>query len=192
MALVVLANFATTRFVTPPSGAGGLSFVVTASEGAKFPALSGGNYFYGVASNTAQTIFEVMKITAISTDTFTIVGGGRGADGSTPLTWNVGDLFYLPVTRLMLAEYKPLNCFASDTAVTATNATNILPTSDPFGGTVLSAAWDGSRWRIVSSHGEDVRVGFADNATKWNGAAKTVSVSAPSGGVDGDIWFMYS
>ena len=29
----------------------------------------------------------------------------------------------------------------------------------------------------------------AVNATKWGGAAKTVSTLAPSGGVDGDIWF---
>ena len=29
----------------------------------------------------------------------------------------------------------------------------------------------------------------AVNATEWNGAAMTVSTSAPSGGSDGDIWF---
>ena len=28
-------------------------------------------------------------------------------------------------------------------------------------------------------------------ATKWNGAAKTVSTAAPSGGANGDIWFQY-
>jgi hypothetical protein len=33
--------------------------------------------------------------------------------------------------------------------------------------------------------------GTADNATKWANAAKTVSTSAPSGGLDGDIWFKY-
>lgn len=30
-----------------------------------------------------------------------------------------------------------------------------------------------------------------DNSTKWNGAAKTVSTAAPSGGANGDIWFQY-
>ena len=29
------------------------------------------------------------------------------------------------------------------------------------------------------------------NSTKWNGAAKTVSTAAPSGGANGDIWFQY-
>ena len=28
-------------------------------------------------------------------------------------------------------------------------------------------------------------------STKWNGAAKTVSTAAPSGGANGDIWFQY-
>ena len=33
--------------------------------------------------------------------------------------------------------------------------------------------------------------GNASSATKWNGAAKTVSTAAPSGGANGDIWFQY-
>lgn len=35
-------------------------------------------------------------------------------------------------------------------------------------------------------------VSLAANATKWDGAAKTVSTSDPSGGSDGDIWFKYT
>ena len=31
----------------------------------------------------------------------------------------------------------------------------------------------------------------ADDATDWDGAGKTVSTSAPSGGNDGDMWFTY-
>jgi len=30
------------------------------------------------------------------------------------------------------------------------------------------------------------------NAVEWNGAAKTISTSDPSGGDDGDIWFKYT
>jgi len=32
----------------------------------------------------------------------------------------------------------------------------------------------------------------ADDATEWDGAAKTVSVDAPSDGADGDVWFVYT
>ncbi len=48
----------------------------------------------------------------------------------------------------------------------------------------------------------DVGLGSVDNtadasktvadSVKWNGAAKTVSTSAPSGGANGDIWFQYT
>lgn len=31
----------------------------------------------------------------------------------------------------------------------------------------------------------------ATTATKWDGASKTVSAAAASGGADGDIWFQY-
>ena len=34
--------------------------------------------------------------------------------------------------------------------------------------------------------------GNTSSATKWNGAAKTVSTAMPSGGADGDIWFRYT
>lgn len=33
--------------------------------------------------------------------------------------------------------------------------------------------------------------GKATNSTQWNGANKTVSTAAPSGGANGDIWFQY-
>ena len=33
--------------------------------------------------------------------------------------------------------------------------------------------------------------GKASDAAKWNGATKTVSSAAPSGGQDGDVWFQY-
>jgi microcystin-dependent protein len=104
---VLIGNFGLTRIVTAPSpGTSGLSFVVTAGQGTLFPSPTGGNYFYGVFSNPAQTVFETVKITARSTDTFTIASGGRGQDGSTPQTWNVGDFFYYPMTNLMLQDWR--------------------------------------------------------------------------------------
>ncbi len=102
MGNIVVGNFAVTRLVTPPSGTGGLSLVVTATEGAKFPSPTTGFHFYGVLSDPAQTTFETVRCTARSTDTFTL--DARGADGTTAQTWNVGDLFYYPMTRIMISE----------------------------------------------------------------------------------------
>jgi hypothetical protein len=39
--------------------------------------------------------------------------------------------------------------------------------------------------------GNFVATEMTGSATKWAGAAKTVSTSAPTGGADGDIWFRY-
>ena len=105
MATPEIGNFAVTRLVTAPSGTSGLSFTVTATEGAKFAGLADGvKYFYGVISNPAQTIFEVVKIANISGDSFTIANSGRGLDGTTAQTWNTGDLFYYPMTKIMINE----------------------------------------------------------------------------------------
>lgn len=47
--------------------------------------------------------------------------------------------------------------------------------------------------KITASRGFKGNVeGTATTATKWNGAAKTVSTAMPSGGADGDIWFRYT
>jgi len=67
------------------------SLTVQAGAGAKFPSPSGGDYFLvtlfqligGIEAN-----HEVVKVTARSVDTFTIV---RGQEGTTARAWDVGD-----------------------------------------------------------------------------------------------------
>ena len=43
----------------------------------------------------------------------------------------------------------------------------------------------------IANGGTGNSKGKAADSTKWNGAAKTVSSAAPSGGADGDVWFQY-
>lgn len=43
----------------------------------------------------------------------------------------------------------------------------------------------------VANGGTGNSTGKATDSTKWNGASKTVSTAAPSGGANGDIWFQY-
>ena len=43
----------------------------------------------------------------------------------------------------------------------------------------------------IANGGTGNTTGKAANSTKWNGASKTVSTAAPSGGANGDIWFQY-
>ena len=45
--------------------------------------------------------------------------------------------------------------------------------------------------RTIKLPAAPTSVSSATNATKWNGASKTVSTAAASGGSSGDIWFQY-
>ncbi len=84
-------NFAFSLVATAPSpAASGTSLVVTAGDGAKFPTAP----FYAVCwpagTQPSSTNAEVIRVTAVSTDTFTIT---RAQDGSTAQSiavgWNV-------------------------------------------------------------------------------------------------------
>lgn len=62
---------------------------LTAGQGARFPALSPGDWFWGTLFNAAA-VYEVVKVTAIATDTLTVQ---RGQDGTTASAYNAGDRF---------------------------------------------------------------------------------------------------
>lgn len=89
---------------------------------------------------------------------------------------------------------------AADTAKTTANTAKT--TADAAN--AAAADWTASKPGIVqrvealetkvvpiSRGGTGNTVGTAVNATKWNGAAKTVSAAAAAGGANGDIWFQY-
>ena len=86
-------NAATTLASSILSGA--TSLTVTASTGALFPSLSGGNFFYCTLQNTAGTVYEIIKVTARSTDTFTIV---RAQEGTSASAFASGDKCELRLT----------------------------------------------------------------------------------------------
>lgn len=73
------------------------SLTVTASEGAKFPTITGSDWFMcnlvKLVSNLP--VQEIVKVTARSSDTFTIV---RAQEGSAATTFSAGDLVELRVT----------------------------------------------------------------------------------------------
>ena len=75
------------------------SLTVASGTGALFPSLSGSDVFYATLANTGGTV-EIVKVTARSTDTFTIV---RGQDGTSAVSWSTGDKVELRVTAADLA-----------------------------------------------------------------------------------------
>ena len=68
---------------------------------------------------------------------------------------------------------------------TNTNAGLLAMKSD---GTFAFVKQDGTRATV---NADVPYASTAGTATKWNGANKTISTAAPSGGVNGDIWFQY-
>lgn len=100
MAVLYSNNASTTLSATITSSA--TSLAVASGKGALFPAITGSDYFYITLVNTAGAI-EIMKVTARSTDTFTVV---RGQDGTTAVGWAAGDRVELRFTKGMLDDIK--------------------------------------------------------------------------------------
>ena len=81
------------------------SLTVSASSGSLFPTLSGSDYFYCTLANTSGAI-EIVKVTARSTDTFTIT---RGQDGTSGQAWNSGDKVELRLVAASLNDIPKLD-----------------------------------------------------------------------------------
>ena len=85
---------------------GATSLTVAAGQGALFPTLAGSAYFYCTLSNTAGTTIEIVKVTARSTDTFTIV---RAQDNTTASAFSAGDKVELRLTAIDLQNFPQLD-----------------------------------------------------------------------------------
>lgn len=78
------------------------SLTVATGEGALFPSPTGGDYFYATLEDGSNNR-EIVKVTARSTDTFTIV---RAQDGTTARSFASGSKVELRITRAMLDDFK--------------------------------------------------------------------------------------
>lgn len=76
------------------------TIVLTAGQGARFPSLGAGDYFYATLIDTSNNL-EIVKVTARSTDTMTVV---RGQDSTTARAYSTNDRFELRPTAAMLNE----------------------------------------------------------------------------------------
>jgi len=81
------------------------SLTVATGQGALFPTLSAGDYFYCTLANAVGTI-EIVKVTARSTDTFTIT---RAQDGTTATSWSTGDKVELRLVSASLNDLPKLD-----------------------------------------------------------------------------------
>lgn len=95
-------NFAVSTVATAPSPAtSGTSLVVQTGHGTRFPAVPFNAVVCPLGSLPDPTNAEVVRVTNISTDTFTIV---RTQEGSSARTIVVGDLIFAAVTAKTLTD----------------------------------------------------------------------------------------
>lgn len=111
-------------------GAGATSFTVATSDGAKFPTLSGNDYFYVTLAGVNG--LEIVKVTARATDVFTIV---RAQDSTTAKVYSLGETVELrPVAAVM-------------------NADALLPDQTGNSGKLLTTNGSASSWAALSTTG---------------------------------------
>lgn len=167
-------NFATSLVATAPSpAASGISLVVTAADGAKFPTAPFNATIWPAGVQPTTTNAEIVRVTAVSTDTFTIV---RTQEGSSARTVVVGDQISANITGRTLNDAENpvagvtggtlpastdvvavdvLEISATDTLeIPATSTLEVEPVINPlvgeikmFGGSQIPAGWflcDGS------------------------------------------------
>lgn len=79
---------------------GATSLTVASGDGAKFPSISGGNFFYATLINSSNQ-YEIVKVTARATDVFTIL---RGQDGTTARSYTSGDRIELRPTAALFDD----------------------------------------------------------------------------------------
>lgn len=73
------------------------TITLDSGEGARFPSLSSGEYFYATIVDTSNNL-EIIKVTARSSDSMTVT---RAQDGTTARAFSIGDRFELrPVAAL--------------------------------------------------------------------------------------------
>jgi hypothetical protein len=142
--------------------AGATSLALSTGQGAKFPSPTGGDYFLltliGV-TGTTETSWEIVKCTARSTDTLTIV---RAQEGTSDATWAAGTRVELRVTAAPLADVGQITTLAKTDG-------NII-------------VGDGSKWVAESGATARTSLGLGTAAT----TASTDYAPAAKGVTNGD------
>jgi hypothetical protein len=104
------ANFATSLVATAPSPASsGPSLVVSSGEGTRFPAVPFNAVVCPADALATPANAEIVRVTGISTDTFTIT---RTQESSSARTVVVGDRIYAGITKKTLTDIETVDAAA--------------------------------------------------------------------------------
>lgn len=166
MALELTTNFAVSTVATAPSpAASGTSLVVQAGHGARFPA--GAQDFNAVVCPAGEQPTpdnaEIVRVTAISTDTFTIT---RQQEGTSARTIVVGDRIFAGVTAKTLADINTDINTASFIATAAIPISTVDAKGDLLAGTAADTVA-----RLAAGSNEEVPIYDSGQSTGFKKAA---------------------
>ena len=126
-------KFANSAFATLASGinSSATSITLTTGQGARFPSLSAGDYFFATLIDTSNNL-EIVKCTARSTDVLTVV---RGQESTTARAFSSGDRIELRITAQGLVD--------------SSNIDLILPSQTGNSGEYLTTNGTNSSWAVL-------------------------------------------
>ena len=117
-------NFAYTTVATAPSPAtSGTSLVVAAGTGTKFPAVPFYATVWPIGQMPSTTNAEIVLVTQVSTDTFTIT---RMQEGTSARTIIIGDQISATITAATIPKFRYLNIRIVTDSCTADVADDII------------------------------------------------------------------
>ena len=190
------------------------TITLTTGQGALFPSLGTGEYFFATLVNSSNAL-EIVKVTARATDVLTVV---RGQDSTIAKSYTGGDKLELrPTAAALNAILTDANAY-TDTGVAAANATTNAHISNASGAHAATAISNTPAGNIAATTVQaalneldtekvdktvtiTATAGITSTGTLGSGVAltptsgyngygvRTVSSAAPSGGSDGDIWY---
>lgn len=126
------------------------SMTVATGEGVRFPTPSGGDHFYCTLIDTSNNM-EIVKVTAVSTDTFTIV---RAQDGTSARAFSASDRVELRPTAAALEEIR-----AGAGLDNASIPANTIDTTQLVDDSVTDSKVD---YASITASASEIRTGAAD------------------------------
>ena len=130
---------------------------LSSGQGAKFPSLSAGEFFYGTLIAVDNTT-EIVKVTARSSDALTVT---RAQDNTSASAFSTGDRFELRPTAALFDEF------------VQKNGDNSINGDVTFTGDDHNVVWDKSESRLRAEDGAWFSVGTSDDAYFYHDFGQT-------------------